>query len=141
VIVCDTSGLLAFYDTNSAQYAAARRAVEQDGGPYLVSPLVLAELDYFLLTRLGTEVEMTVLRDITGGAYVIAGFDHAAATEAVSVVERYKDLKLGLTDASIAVIAARHRTVDILTLDQRHFRVVRPLWGGEAFKLLPADAE
>ena len=26
------------------------------------------------------------------------------------------------------------------TLDQRHFRAVRPLAGGEAFRLLPADA-
>lgn len=138
MIVCDTSGLLAFYDTSSPHSAAARRVMEQDGGPYLISPLVLAELDYFLLTRLGTSVELTVLRDITGGAYTIAGFDHATATEAISVVERYEDLKLGLTDASIAVIAARHHTVSILTLDERHFRFVRPLWG-KAFRLLPAD--
>jgi hypothetical protein len=47
--------------------------------------------------------------------------------------------ELGLTDASIAVIAARHHTANILTLDERHFRAVRPLWG-EAFRLLPADA-
>jgi predicted nucleic acid-binding protein len=139
VIVCDTSGLLAFYDASSPHNDAARGVLEKDEGPYLVSPLVLAELDYFLLTRLGSVVELTVLRDITGGAYTIAGFDHAVATEATSLAERYSDMELGLTDASIAVIAARHRTVNILTLDERHFRVVRPLWG-EAFKLLPTDA-
>ena len=139
MIVCDTSGLLAFYDTSSPQNAAARGVFEQDEGPYLVSPLVLAELDYFLLTRLGSAVELTVLRDVTGGAYVIAEFDHAVATEATSLAERYSDMELGLTDASIAVIAARHHTVNVLTLDERHFRAVRPLWG-KAFKLLPADA-
>ena len=140
MIVCDTSGLLAFYDTSSPQNAATRLVLEQDDGPYLISPLVLAELDYFLLTRLGPAVELTVLRDITGGAYAIAGFDGATATEAVSIAERYSDMRIGLTDASIAVIAARHHTVNILTLDERHFRAVRPLWG-EAFKLLPADAD
>ncbi len=140
MIICDTSGLLAFYDTSSPHNAATRGAFEQDEGPYLVSPLVLAELDYFLLTRLGTAVELTVLRDITGGAYAIAEFDHDIATEATSLAERYSDLKLGLTDAANAVIAARHHTVSILTLDERHFRIVRPLWG-EAFKLLPADAD
>jgi hypothetical protein len=140
VIVCDTSGLLAFYDTSSPHNAAARGVFEQDEGPFLVSPLVLAELDYFLLTRLGTAVEVSVLRDITGGAYAIAEFGLDIAAEATSLAEHYSDLKLGLTDASNAVIAAKHHTVNILTLDERHFRVVRPLWG-EAFKLLPADVK
>jgi predicted nucleic acid-binding protein len=41
-------------------------------------------------------------------------------------------------DASIAVLAARHRASDVLTLDERHFRVLR---AGEApFRLLPSDA-
>jgi uncharacterized protein len=139
VIVCDTSGLLALYDTSSPHHAAARRVIDRDSGPYLISPLVLAELDYFLLTRLGPTVELTVLREITGGAYEIASFGGGDAEEAVSVVERYSDLRIGLTDASIAVIAASHHALDILTLDERHFRVVRPLWG-KSFKLLPADA-
>jgi len=55
------------------------------------------------------------------------------------VAEQYGDLRLGLTDASLAVIAARHHTVNILTLDETHFRLVRPLWG-RTFTILPADA-
>ena len=34
----------------------------------------------------------------------------------------------------------RYGTIDIATLDERHFRAVRPLAGGKAFRLLPADA-
>jgi uncharacterized protein len=140
VIVCDTSGLLAFYDTSSPHNATARRAIEANTGPYVISPLVLAELDYFLLTRLGSKTELTVLREITGGAYEIASFNEADAEQAVSVAEQYGDLELGLTDASTVVIAARHQTLNVLTLDERHFRVVRPL-SGKAFRILPADAE
>jgi hypothetical protein len=51
----------------------------------------------------------------------------------------HHDLRLGLADASVAVIAAKARTTRILTLDERHFRSVRPLWG-KTFDLLPADA-
>jgi len=36
------------------------------------------------------------------------------------------------------VLAARHRTTEVLSLDERHLRAVRPLDGG-AFRLLPAD--
>ena len=34
--------------------------------------------------------------------------------------------------------AAAAKTTRLLTLDERHFRPMRPLWG-EAFTLLPAD--
>jgi predicted nucleic acid-binding protein len=48
------------------------------------------------------------------------------------------ELRLGLADASVVVIAGASRTTRILTLDERHFRAVRPLWG-KAVTLLPAD--
>jgi predicted nucleic acid-binding protein len=50
----------------------------------------------------------------------------------------YVDQRLGLADASVVMIAGRYRTTALLTLDERHFRAVRPLWG-EAFTLLPTD--
>jgi len=52
------------------------------------------------------------------------------------VVDRYRDQGVGLTDASIVVLADRHRTRSLLTLDHRHFGVLRPLDGGR-FRLLP----
>lgn len=45
---------------------------------------------------------------------------------------------IGLADASLVVLAARAATRSLLTLDERHFRAVRPQQGG-AFRLLPAD--
>jgi uncharacterized protein len=56
------------------------------------------------------------------------------------VAERYADTGLGLADASLVAVAERLGTIDIATLDERHFRAVRPLAGGKAFRLLPADA-
>ena len=56
-----------------------------------------------------------------------------------AVVERYQDLPLGLADASLVVLADRYETDTILTLDERHFRVVRSL-KGHPFRLLPADS-
>jgi len=48
------------------------------------------------------------------------------------------DLRLGLADLSVVVLAARLDTLRILTFDYRHFRAVRPLQGG-SFVLLPMD--
>lgn len=57
---------------------------------------------------------------------------------ALALNNRYADLNVGLADLSIAILAARHRTNRILTFDQRHFRLIRPLHGG-TFTLLPFD--
>ena len=48
------------------------------------------------------------------------------------------NLNLGLADASIAVLAERYRCRSVLTLDQRHFRVILGP-GGQPFRLLPFD--
>jgi uncharacterized protein len=50
-------------------------------------------------------------------------------------VARYNDQDVGLTDASLVVRAERHKTVRILTFDQRHFRVLRSV-SGEAYTLV-----
>jgi len=55
-----------------------------------------------------------------------------------ATVRRYRDLDVGPTDASIVVLVERHGTVDVLTLDERHFRSLRTEnW--QAFRLLPSD--
>jgi predicted nucleic acid-binding protein len=55
------------------------------------------------------------------------------------VLEQYSDLGLGLADASLVVLADRHDVLEILTLDERHFRALRGPHG-RPFRLLPADA-
>jgi uncharacterized protein len=65
-------------------------------------------------------------------------FDAGDVAEAAEVIGRYQELRIGLADASVAVVAARAKTTRLLTLDERHFRPMRPLWG-QAFRLLPAD--
>lgn len=44
-----------------------------------------------------------------------------------------------MTDASLVVLAARVDSADIATFDERHFRAIRPLAAGSAFRLLPLD--
>lgn len=89
--------------------------------------------------RIGTLRSIRILDDVVSGAYQLEPFGTADVGVAAAIMRRYADMALGLADASIVVIAARHGTARILTLDERHFRAVRPLQGG-AFTVLPADA-
>lgn len=113
--------------------------VLSDPGPFYLSPFALQEVDHLVSERLGPGRSLSILDSVASAAYQLEPFGAADVAVAVAVMRRYADMRLGLADASIVVIAARHGTDRILTLDERHFRALRPLQGG-AFRLLPADA-
>lgn len=136
MIVADTSGLLALFNSREPRHEDARKAVERDPDPLVVSPYVVAELDYLLATRLGIEAELRVLTELAGGAYELAAVGDKELQSAADVVARYRDQDVGVADASLVVLASRYGTKSVLTLDHRHFGVMRPLNGGR-FKLLP----
>jgi predicted nucleic acid-binding protein len=138
VIVLDTSGLLAALDADQRHHERARQVLAADPGPLLLSPFVLAELDSLLLEQVGPQAEQALLDEVARGAYDLVAFGAAEVAAAAEVLGGYGELRLGLADASVIVIAGAVETTRLLSLDERHFRAVRPLWG-KAFTLLPAD--
>jgi len=138
VIVVDTSGVFAALDRSQPGHDGARAVLEGDE-PLVLSPFVLAELDYLLGTRVSPEASVELLRDVEAGAYELASFTAEETGRAATVIDRYADLELGLADASLVVLADRYETDRLLTLDQRHFRALATL-SGDTFTLLPADA-
>lgn len=139
MILLDTSGLWAAVDEGQARHAQAAAALNAATTPWLLSPFVLAELDYLLLTRVGGHAETELLKEVADGAYQLETFDRHDVEAALEYVQQYSNIDLGLTDASIVVLADRHGVSDLLTLDERHFRTVRGR-AGRRFRLLPADA-
>ncbi len=138
MILVDTSGLLAGYDRREREHAASVRVL-QTPQQRILSPFVLAELDYLLADSVGQEAEITALGDVASGAFQLEPFGAADVAAAVSIIGQYSDLKLGLADASIVVLASRYQCLDVLTLDQRHFRAVRGP-GGAPFRIHPFDS-
>ncbi len=138
MILLDTSGLLAAIDTDEPEHEAASAALHTALPPFLLSPFVLGELDYLIGKRFGEAVQLDLLAEVRRQAYRLASFDAADIAAARSVLIHHRGLRAGLTDASIVVLAWRYRAQDVLTLDERHFRVLQGPDG--PFRLLPADA-
>lgn len=136
MIVADTSGLLALYNRREKQHEDVAAAVAREREPLVVSPYVVAELDYLAATRLGVDAEVVILRELAGGAYELAGLDGDDLAACAALVEHYSDQAIGVADASLVVLADRYRTRTLLTLDRRHFDVLRPRGGGR-FRLVP----
>lgn len=140
MILLDTSGVLAWVDAGQSHHADAVAAMAEVEPPFLLSPFVLAELDYLLATRVGAQAQLAVLEEVARGAFALETFSAADVAAARDVVHKYSDQEIGLADASLVILAERHRCFDVLTLDQRHFRALRGLRGG-VFRILPADRQ
>lgn len=91
-----------------------------------------------LIERLGQERQLALLAQVADGSYELAEFGRHDVEAAAEVMNRYADLRVGLADASIVVLAEKHSTTDVLTFDHRHFRAMRGP-GGRPFRLLPDD--
>jgi hypothetical protein len=139
VIILDTSGLLAAIDASQRAHEAARRALETAPPPWILSPFILAELDYLLATRVGQPAERALLAEVGRGVYRLDSLEPAEVAAAERLIGRYAELEIGLADASLVVLANRYGARDLLTLDERHFRALRGP-GGRPFRLLPADS-
>ena len=141
-VFVDASAILAIFDESYAEHAAIARVLEKEQDMLVVSPMVVAEADYMLAARLGPQAARRFAGDIASEAYDLAVWtasDHAAALAVIDGQGDDSDY-LGIADASNVILADRHRTTTILTLDQQHFRRLRPLWGASHFTLLPYDA-
>ncbi len=138
-IVLDTSGLLAAMDATQRFHDTARAVLERTRARLALSPFVLAELDYLVSTRVGSEAEVALLGEVGRGAYRLEPFSPEDVLKAKDLIERYGDSGIGLADASNVVLAHRHNTLEIFTLDERHFRALRGP-GDKPFRLLPLDA-
>ena len=139
-LLVDASALYAQADADEPQHAGIRRILLDEREELVTSELIVAEADYLILSRLGPEAESLFLDDLAAGTFVVECLHRSDIETARVVVDRYRDLRLGLADASLVVLAQRHSSVRLLTLDERAFRVVTPLQGG-AFTVLPADRE
>lgn len=141
MIVVDTSGVLAAKDESHSEHQAVGNVLRGTADDLLISPLIVAECDYMLATRFGVTAAREFLGEVADGRFQLVDFDSGDVATANGVIDRYRDLAIGIADASLVVIAARYQTTRLLTFDHRHFRAVAPLWGAASFILLPTDQD
>jgi hypothetical protein len=138
-LIVDAGALYAQADADEPHHAAVRAVLEAERETLVTTELAVAEADYLILDRLGPDVELAFLDDLAEGTFVVECLGRSQLRAARDVIARHRDLRLGIADASLIVIAERHATRRLLTFDERAFRAVAPLQGG-SFTILPADS-
>jgi predicted nucleic acid-binding protein len=132
--VVDTGPLYAVVDQDDADHVRCRAALEEAEHRLIIPTMVIAETTYLVGTRLGPDIEARFLRSLTRMHVEAPAPDDWPRI--ADLVEQYGDFPLGGADASIVVLAERLDIETIVTLDDRHFRAVRPRHR-KAFRLLP----
>ena len=136
MILLDTNVLVAAARTADTNHHSAAQLLESLDEPRLVPPTVVAEVCYLLGEWGGPDAEVRFLRDFRPGGLQLAELTDTDVARMADLAERYADLRLGGTDASVIAIAERLGIQRIATFDRRHFTVVRPVHV-EAFTLPP----
>lgn len=138
MLLLDAGALYAQADRADPHHFAVAELLQAEQGPLIASALAIAEADYLILTRLGVEVELAFLDDLAEGTFQVECLTRSELHTAAAVARQYRDLAVGLADASLVVLAQRFHTRRLVTIDDRAFRTVLPLQGG-TFELLPSD--
>lgn len=138
-IIADTGGLYALLDSGDLHHDAVRAVVDQIDRPLVVPSTILTELDYLLRTKIGVKAEIVALDNVLRGAFVLEPIESTDLLRCRELLLQYRDLDIGLADASVVAVAERLGTHRILTVDLRDFRAMQSRLG-KPFLLLPADA-
>lgn len=134
IAIVDSGPLIAIANAADPAHRRCLEILKTPGLRLAIPALCVAEAAYLLQGRKGPAIEARFLRGL-------ANFDVRAPLaddwpRIADLVDKYADLPLGATDASIIALAERMRTDLLVTLDRRHFKIVRNQ-RGEPFRLLP----
>jgi uncharacterized protein len=139
-LICDTGAIYALYDADDVHHPAAKAVVEREAGPLFLPVVLLAEIDYLLTSRLGTDAALDFLESVESGSFTLVVPSSDDLARCRELMLQYRDLPLGLADATVVTAAERFKIPRVFTVDQRHFRTIQPR-GLAHFVLLPADEQ
>jgi predicted nucleic acid-binding protein len=124
-LLLDTGPIVAALNAKDPDHQRCA-ALLQDTDDLLIPAPVLVEVDYWLIKLGGPQVWSDFVADIERGAYRVLHPTDGDLTRAAELESSYRDLDLGLVDASILALCERLGHTTLATLDRRHFSIVKP---------------
>ena len=125
-LVLDTGPILALLDADDPAHAKCVSLIDDTVEQLVVVAPTLIEVDYWIRKRLQPEVWSIFVEDIVDGAYRLECLTLQDLLRVVELQTDYADLDLGMVDAAVIATCERLGEEKVATLDQRHFRTVRP---------------
>jgi predicted nucleic acid-binding protein len=136
MILTDAGPLIAILDRGESHHQACVECLAELAGPMLTTWPAFTEAMY-LLGEAGGWLAQDALWSLEAkGDVQIAAQGSDDCRRMRALMEKYRYRPMDLADASLVVLAERHRLRDIFTLDHADFRVYR-LHRQQTFRLWP----
>jgi uncharacterized protein len=132
----DTGILLALANRRDANHQAAVALLSSLREALLVPSPVLTEAAYLANRVLGVEAEAALVASLGRGEMQMEEITREDCLRAAELLRTYAEARIGFVDASLVAVAERLKIRRVLTVDRRHFGIIRPRHCG-SFEILP----
>ncbi len=85
---------------------------------------------------LGIEAELSFIQSIAEGEVIVEEVQIKDYRSALKYMTKYRDMNIGLVDATLIAVAERMDIYTLLAINRRHFSIIKTL-SGKSFGLLP----
>jgi hypothetical protein len=134
-ILIDTGPLVALFDRRDAHHEKCREQAHRLPSSLLTCLPVITEASY-LLNRYDSGLVHHLLAACRDGIYLLLPLDRSDFSEIDRVIDKYQNLCLDFTDASLMHLADREGIEQVFTLDRRDISVFRTS-AGRPLVILP----
>ena len=135
-VLIDTGFLYALLNQTERQHESVTNAFAQTSGPWYLPTPAITEVGYLLMKFSGPEALGLFLESLPTSSIRLVGPYKEDYPRAAQLVRQYHDAPLDMVDSILIAIAERLKITAVLTLDRRHFHLVRPRHC-TAFDILP----
>ena len=133
-LVVDTGPLVALLDASDPDHDACTRLLTGAREDRIVPAPVLVELEYLLRPVPGAFAK--ILDQARAGALVVRDLTAGDLERVGQIVATYASASVGFVDAAVLATVEALSETKVVTLDRRHFSILRPRHV-EALRLLP----
>lgn len=133
--LADSGFVIAFVNDSDRRHSEVRPIYFQY--PQILLPrLALVEVVYLVTRDAGIPKAIALLKSLPRSRFELVDATDNDIERAADIMQQYADSRVDFVDASIMAIAERFNIQTILTIDQRDFRLFRPMHC-QSFTLLP----
>jgi predicted nucleic acid-binding protein len=123
-LIVDTGPLVSLLDATDPDHERCAALLRRTSERRVVPTYVLVEVEYLL--RPWPEAFDALLAEVAAGGFELLELPLPWLLRAGELVGQYRDLPLGLVDATVVGATEMLDEPKLATLDHRHFSVVRP---------------
>jgi hypothetical protein len=125
MIIADSGFWLALANQKDEYHGLAQNKLEEISESLITTVPVITETCHLLLTHLGSQAQSKFIDAWSLGSFEVFDLKSVHAIRIKELMEKYADLPMDFTDASLVILAEYLGHGRILSVDQRDFYTYR----------------